>query len=49
MQKANYVCTALLLLALLVFAVPRGHAGHADGAISADIDPPAYESPTIHR
>lgn len=49
MQKANYVCTALLLLALLVFAVPRVHAAHADGAIGADINPLAYESPTIHR
>ena len=35
MQKANYFCTALLILALLVFAVPRSHAGHADGATRA--------------
>ncbi len=35
MQKANYFCTALLLLALLVFAIPRSHAGHADGATRA--------------
>ena len=35
MQKTNYVCTALLVLALLVFAVPRSHAGHADGATKA--------------
>jgi hypothetical protein len=35
MQKANYFCTALLLLALLVFAIPRAHAGHADGGPQA--------------
>ena len=35
MQKANYFCTALLLLALLVFAVPRVHAGHTDGGMQA--------------
>lgn len=35
MQKANYFCAALLLLALLVFAVPRVHAGHADGTARA--------------
>jgi len=40
MQMTNYFCTALLLLALLVFAVPRSHAGHADGATRAPAETP---------